>query len=233
MKAKRTFCLSHGLAPAAPSIRPVAERLFFRRGGISAAVLARRACAGLGLLVLGACSLPEAQPDLTRYFLLTSPAQTTATVEESAKRVFVRSVLVPEFLRGKLMQVRLAENEVRFVDVARWAEPLEPGLARVLRDNLATQVGVQVVARGGDPRDFEVVVQLRHCEGVLPAGVARLAARIEIFSAGVEPKLVAQDEFTAEIAGWDGRDYGELAGKLSEAGAVLSQRVAALLPGKP
>ena len=146
-------------------------------------------------------------------------------------RIVLRPVIVPEYLRGKIMQVRVADNELRFIDQARWAEPLEAGMTRVLREDLAQRPArVRVVARGGDEHDFDVAVNLRRCEGVLPAGAARLAARIEIFATGTDPKLVAQEDFSFDVAGWDGTDYGQLAKKLSEAADALTERIVSLLP---
>lgn len=203
----------------------------FRRAAAGARWLA---LAGAGL-ALTACSLPEAVPDLTRFYVLTpmlaaTPAE-SAPEGDAAPALMIRAVVVPEFLRGKVMQVRLAENEVRFVDLARWAEPLEAGLQRVLRENFARRAGaVRVAGRGGEAHDYEVAIHLRHCEGVMPAGVARLAARVEIYSAGLESKLIAEDDFMTDVAGWNGQDYGALAGKLSEAAGALSERILALLP---
>lgn len=194
------------------------------------------ACAGLGFLGFAAgCSLPQAQPDLTRYYVLTAvpPAAPVAPAAEAAvPRVFLRTVTVPEYLRGKIMVVRLAQNEVRYVDEARWAEPLEPGLARVLREDLAQRDGAQVVLRATDEHDFDVVIQVRHCEGVLPGNAGQLSARIEISTAGLDSKRVAQEDFSIDVAGWDGRDYAQLAGKLSGAAAALAERLTALLPQK-
>ena len=131
------------------------------------------------------------------------------------------------------MQVRVADNELRYIDVARWAEPLESGLTRVLREDLAQRPArVRVVARGPDEHEFDVAVNLRRCEGVLPAGLARLAARIEIFSTGTNQELVAQEDFTFDVPGWDGEDYGLLAKKLSEAADALAERIVTLLPEK-
>lgn len=195
--------------------------------------MVRGAIACAMLLSLAACSLPEAQPDLTRFYLLT-PAGGSGDASASGRaaetrRVWLKRVEVPEFLRGKIMQVRLAANEVKFIDTARWAEPLEAGLARVVRENLGRAEGIEVVERVADERDLEVVVHLRHCEGVLPAGVARLAARVEILSAGVTPRKLAEEEFATEVPGWDRDDYGDLAAKLSEAAATLSARIAAMV----
>lgn len=186
------------------------------------------------LLAMGAgCSLPQPQPDLTRFFLLNEVTHKgdVAEVVGEPPRIVLRPVIVPEYLRGKIMQVRIADNELRFIDQARWAEPLEAGLTRVLREDLAQRPArVRVVARGGDEHDFEVAVNLRRCEGVLPAGVARLAARIEIFSTGLDPRLVAQEDFSFDVPGWDGSDYGQLAKKLSEAADAMAERFVELLP---
>jgi hypothetical protein len=45
-----------------------------------------------------------------------------------------------------------------------------------------------------------------------------------------EPTIVARDDFVAEVPGWDGKDYGQLAAKLSEAAGELGERAAKLLP---
>jgi uncharacterized lipoprotein YmbA len=179
------------------------------------------------------CSLPQAQPDLTRYYVLTAVAPTPgAPAEPAAPRVFLRAVTVPDYLRGKILVVRLGQNEVRYVDDARWAEPLEPGIARALREDLAAHGNVQVVLRATDEHDYDAVINVRHCEGVLPARAGQLQARIEITTAGLEPKRVAQEDFAIDVTGWDGRDYAQLAGKLSEAVGALAERFAALLPQK-
>src|SRR5690606_14162013 len=68
------------------------------------------------LWVFSACALPEAVPDLTRFYVLTPAAAVErGTVDASAttdaggssadanatRTVAIRSVIVPEFLRGK------------------------------------------------------------------------------------------------------------------------------------
>lgn len=208
--------------------RQVSERGAARRSG-------RRWAGWLAMAMLlssAACSLPEAKPDLTRYYVLTPVAAKADAPAEARPVVYVRSIAVPEFLRGRIMQVRVSENELRFVDEARWAEPIEAGVLRVVRENLDRLGAVRLVERGGEPHDYEVAVRLRRCEGALPAGAARIAARIEVFRSEVEPKLVAHDEFLSEVPGWDGSDYAELARKLSQAAAALSERIAALVPAK-
>lgn len=188
--------------------------------------------AGALLLGVAACSLPEARPDLTRYYVLTPVATKVEAPAAERPAVLVRSVAVPEFLRGRIMQVRVSENELRFVDEARWAEPLEAGVLRVVRENLERAGVVGVVDRGSEAHDYEVMVRLRRCEGALPGGAARLSAQVEVFRTGIELKLVAQDEITSEVPGWDGSDHADLAKKLSQAAEALSARIAALVPAK-
>jgi uncharacterized lipoprotein YmbA len=181
---------------------------------------------------LTACSvIPAVTPDLTKYYVLTTaiPFETPAPTG-TPPRILLRPVVVPEFLRGRIMQVRVGRNEVRFIDNARWAEPLESGLNRVLAEDLGQRAGaVRLVARGIEEHDFEVLVHIRQFEGGLPAGAAAISAHIEIYSADPEPKLLLQDDFTSSIPGWDGKDHGQLADKLSAATAAMAEKVITLI----
>ena len=68
--------------------------------GVMAAVL---------LVAISACSLPQAQPDLTRYYLLNEVTHEAAVTEVVGEppRIVLRPVIVPEYLRGRIMQVRM------------------------------------------------------------------------------------------------------------------------------
>jgi uncharacterized lipoprotein YmbA len=178
---------------------------------------------------LNSCSLPQAQPDLTRFYILTAGAKENATPASEPTKVFLRAVNVPEFLRGRMFVVKTGENQVSFIDEARWAEPLEAGLHRVIAENLVRQ-GLRCVPRASEEHAFEITVWVKSCEGLAGKGAARLAARIEVTKTGAEPTIVAHDDFVAEVAGWDGKDYGQLAAKLSEAAGELGERAAKLLP---
>lgn len=180
-------------------------------------------------ICLSACSLPQAQPDLTRFYILTSSAKENASSAGEPTKVFLRSVNVPEFLRGRMFVVRAGENQVSFIDEARWAEPLEAGLHRVIAEDLVRQ-GLRVVPRASEEHAFEITIWVKSCEGLAGKGAARLAARIEVAKAGLEPTIVAHDDFVAEVPGWDGKDYGQLAAKLSEAAGELGEKAAKLLP---
>ena len=191
-------------------------------------------CAVLGLLA-GGCSLPQVQPDLARYFVLTGQPlrlADSAPAGSATSRIGLRAVEVPAFLRTKSMVVRVNRNEVRLVEDARWAEPLEAGIARALRENLDAHPGVSrvvlVTATSDQPRDFDVVIRVLRCEGGRDGDVARFAARIEILAPNTTNERRASDVFSTEVAGWNGNDYGQLAQKLSEAIAELADRVVKL-----
>jgi uncharacterized lipoprotein YmbA len=182
-------------------------------------------------LATGCNIIPVAQPDVTRYFVLTTAVTKPTDAAAAAPRwkVALRPVDVPSFLRGKAMQVRLAGNEIHFADEARWAEPLEAGLGRVLRESLENRgEAVHVVATDGEDPEFAFVVRVLRCEGDREAKVARFAAVVEVYAPRVSADRRAKDTFTVEVPNWDGT-YGQLAQKLSEAVDGLAERMVTLL----
>jgi len=186
----------------------------------------------LWLLAGAGCNvIPPSTPDATRYYVLTTAAAKPAMVSPADPhwRVALRPVDVPSFLRGKAMQVRLAGNEIHFAEEARWAESLEAGLSRVLRESLEGRgAGIHVVSSPGEEHDFEIAVRLLRCEGDREAKVARFTAVVEIYLPGAGSERRARDTFTMEVPGWDG-SYGQLALKLSEAVDGLADRIVTLL----
>ena len=201
-----------------------------------------------GAALLGGCSLiPAPKPDPTRYFVLAGPEAAAGADRSPDVPVVVLAALeVPGYLRTtRNLVVRAAGNEVTFVDGARWGEPLEAGLARVLRETL---VGEGRVGRVVQPplaaavpgvRPIEVRVQILACEGrVRPAGgwVASFSARYEIVhpgTAGGSGVAALPGVFVASERPWNGRDHGELARLLSEAAADFGRELGGRLAAAP
>ncbi len=182
------------------------------------------------VLLAAGCSLPPAQPDLTRYYVLTTAAARSNAVAPAGPhwRVALRPVEVPSFLRGKIMQVRVAPNELTYLDEVRWAETLEAGVGRVLRESLEGRGEIaRVVASPAEEHDFDIAVRILRCEGDREKGVARFTAAVEIYSASGERR--GRDIFTTEVPGWDRSNYGQLAAKLSEAVDSFGDRIVTLL----
>lgn len=185
------------------------------------------------LLAVAGCNLiPPAAPDATHYYVLTTTPPKPAMVTFSGPHwsVALRSVEIPSFLRGKAMQVRSGGNEIHYAEEARWAESLEAGLGRVLRESLEGRGAVgHVVTSLGEDHDFEIAVRVLRCEGDRDAKAARFTAVVEIYPPGAGAERRARDTFTMEVPNWDG-SYAQLATKLSEAVDGLADRIVTLLP---
>jgi uncharacterized lipoprotein YmbA len=125
------------------------------------------------------------------------------------------------------MVVRVGGNEARELPEARWAEPFEAGLARVLRDRLASGVAVHAYPfPAAVERDYDVSVVVSAAEGG-DDGV-RLAATFEVVRPA-DGSVVARRAFVAPVAPWEG-DPARLAAQLSVAAAALASEVLAALP---
>ena len=195
--------------------------------------------AGIGLVSACSIPLPSAQPDLTRYYLLTAaPAQPEADAGAALKRwvVGVRAVDIAPYLQTKLFAVRSHGNEIVFLDSTRWGESLDLGIARVLADNLQALKNVARVTtppfRADEQRDFEILLRVTACEGTAD-GEVRFSARWRILAPTAAAGTVAEGAYSASGLRWDGHDHGQLAARLSEAIAALSRDIAAALPKEP
>lgn len=198
--------------------------------------------AALGLAVLAGCNLPTAQPDPTRFYLLSAPgaAPAAATVADGVRAATLGlcRIELPAYLRSPAVVLRPGGTEVVRVRDARWAEPLEQGLARLLRETLLTQPGVRAVVAYPAPQaalpQYEVSVRVLACEGVAgPEGRrARFAAAWEIraTAAGAGAAPVATGVFESATAEWPEGGYAALTAKLGEAVAALGRELAAALP---
>ncbi len=191
----------------------------------------------IGLLLSGCplTNLPQAQPDPTRYYLLNAAgpgAQTDAGAAEHRWTMGLRAVEVPSYLRSKSFAVRSAANEIKYLDFTCWGEPLDQGIARVLAADLQSLKNVARASlpplRADERRDFEVMVRVTACEGTTDGGV-QFAADWRVAAPG-GPAPVAEGSYVAPGLRWDGRDYGQLTARLSEAVAGLSREIGAALP---
>lgn len=192
----------------------------------------------LGLLVvasgflLSSCSLvPQAQPDPTRFFILSVMASTPSPVRAGkAPVVHLRPVELATYIKAKPIIVRRGEHEIEFREFARWGEPLELGIGRVLREDLVGRGAAGAVlaagVRGteGDP-DFTLVVRVLACEGGAN-GAVYFRAVWELATTGSAPKVVARGDVQPGDLRWDGKSEAALVAQLSKAVGALSDDVA-------
>ncbi|HKB56140.1 MAG TPA: ABC-type transport auxiliary lipoprotein family protein [Lacunisphaera sp.] len=162
---------------------------------------------------LSGCNLPSPQADTVRHFTLSGPASAPPV----ANATQVRPVQLAGHLHGRAMAVRVAEQEVIYLEDVRWAEPLDEAITQLLRTRLGA------VGSGAT-----VTVQVQRCELVRFAGDSvQLAATYSILSADGDKLAPQRGAFTASPRTWDGKDYGALVGQLRDAVGELGDAIAA------
>jgi uncharacterized lipoprotein YmbA len=176
------------------------------------------AVAGGCLLLAGCNVLPQPSADLGRHFTLSGPV-TTAPLAEG---VTVRPVRLAGHLRNRAMAVRVAENEVIYLEDIQWAESLDDALTQLLRAKVGAVAGNSVVT-----------VQVQRFELVRYEGNGvQLAATYSILTPGDGGGQPKPGTFQSSSRTWDGKDYGTLVSQLRDAAGELGDAVVAALPKK-
>ena len=189
--------------------------------------------AGVAGLVLGGCSLlPQAQTDPTRFFVLSAPGgEPAAAPAAKLPVVHLRPVELASYIKAKPIIVRRGDNEIEFREFARWGEPLELGIARVLREQLVARGAAGTVLAAGVRAtdvdyDYTLVVRVLACEGGAD-GAVHFRAVWELATTGPAPHGVARGDVQPAHLRWDGKSEGALAAQLSKAVALVAEDVAA------
>jgi uncharacterized protein len=102
----------------------------------------RSILAGMLLLLAGCLSL-QPKPDTTQFFLLT-PAPPGQSVS-AGSTVGLHKVTLPDYLDQSQLVKRVGPEQVEFLPMARWAEPLASQVVRVLASDLAAAAGLAEV----------------------------------------------------------------------------------------
>lgn len=190
------------------------------------------------VIIWSGCSLVHPRSDQTRYFVInTQPVEDGIASRSALKKLNLGLKLVelPPYLRGKSMVVRTGSNELYYSDFDRWAEPLEQGIARGMKDALCrTQnIGsVMVDSQGESTLDLEVSIRVLVCEGVRTndgAASFHFAIAWEARSVKQATAPAQRGIFDAGSLPWNGTDYGDFAARLSDAVASAARAVAASL----
>ena len=193
--------------------------------GKKVSTLQLSACA----LLLASCSLPQAQPDPTRFYLLAMPERAAPEAALKTASVCLRPVELANYLKAKPMVVRRGTNEIEFREYARWGEPLELGVSRVLREALLERGAARVVLTSGlraSEADCpnELTVRMLACEGGAD-GAVLFHAVWEISTTGANPAIASRGDFRATGLKWDGKNESSLAAALSQAVVALGGEI--------
>jgi uncharacterized lipoprotein YmbA len=213
----------------------------FTLSGFRTRVLDARGLAHVALfgsvLALGGClsvPIPQAEADPARFFVLSTvtPSAAAAPNLPATAALRLQHVEVASYLRSRPMIVRRGENEIQFREFARWGEPLDVGIGRVLREELLAQGAAgHVIAPGATlPGTTQaarsVSVRVLACEGGADGAVYFRAVWEMTGAEGVEAK---RGDFRAANLRWDGKSEGSLAAQLSVAVSALAGEIAASL----
>ena len=97
------------------------------------------------MLLASGCSLTGGS-DPVQYYVLTSQAELGDGSARSATEfsVGVGPVSLPDYLHRPQLVTRLSDTELQIDDFSRWAEPIEAGFMRLLRENLSVALGASV-----------------------------------------------------------------------------------------
>lgn len=187
-------------------------------------------------LSVGCSIIPEPQDDPTRYYSLALPANATAAVPGDAAglRLGLRPIEMPAYLKKNVMAVRQGNHEISYDEFARWAEPFEAGMARLLRESVESSQGVARVDCFPFPldkaRDLDVRIRLRNAEGLREEGTGRIVlnALIEIEQTS-DGATIRSKAFQSSPIPWDGKDKAALAHGLSAAIQEMAAEIVSLV----
>ena len=92
--------------------------------------------------LLPGCGTFSAKPDSSRFFTLSAlsqpePPPAKRPAASPGVSLGVGPITLPGYLDRQEIVIRIAENQLRFSENDRWAEPLEENFARVLSQNIA------------------------------------------------------------------------------------------------
>jgi uncharacterized lipoprotein YmbA len=183
------------------------------------------------LLLAVACSPLSPQPDPSRFYVLTSLAESgeePAEVPEPSLSLGVGPVMLAPYLDRSALVTRLGTNQLEFSQVDRWAEPLPSHFTRIQATNLGTLLNTRVVVYpwySSTRLDYSIEIYVLRFERNTE-GNAQLKARWAIRDGGGQ-LVDTRESARTEIAS-PGTTEGSVAA-LSKAAADLSREIAATI----
>ena len=177
-----------------------------------------------GLLFAG-CATKEPLPS---FYVLTRPIGSGGSpVKSGQPRVYVERVAVPAYLARTNLASTGAGSQIIYSPSARWAAPLDQGIAGAVADNL-NRLGVGAAGFQPSiqppPHQYEVTLRIVRFEGTQDGDVI-LSAQWQVTPAGSSSPVTSR---AANIrrTGWQPGDYAAMATLLANEVASLSREIA-------
>jgi uncharacterized protein len=190
----------------------------------------RTFAAALISLFLISCAAVEPLP---KFFLLSNASAGKIPSRQSGGTgVFVRRVDVPAYLAKGRLVTMMGGIQVDYATTARWAEPLDQGVARAVAEDLSRNSRIR--AYGFSPaappaeHQYDVWIRLERFEGS-DNGEVILRAHWAVSTADSSAPIAGQ---TVDIRrhGWKPGDYPGLVRLLNEEVAEMSREIAHAIP---
>lgn len=174
-------------------------------------------------IVLASCAAREPFP---RFYVLT-PTSEPISSHRGGTTVFVRRVEVPAYLIRLSPVTMRGGSQADYAETARWAEPLDQGVARAVAENLNRRSGITAFGFSPSappgPHRYDVQIRLESFEGT-DSGEVVLAAHWQVLTA--DGSSVASRRTEIRRNGWTPGDYPGLVKLLSDAVAEMSGQIA-------
>lgn len=192
----------------------------------------RNATAGAVLLLgLGACI--AAQP--TSFYTLSSEVERQPPPAGRSLVIGLGPITLPPYLDRPDIVTRQGPNEIRLAEFHRWAEPLEPLLARTMAQNLYTLLDAKDVIllpqRRDTPLDRVVEIEVARLDAD-EAGQVTFDGRWWVYRGDGET-LLASGHSEATEHGAPPPDYAAIVAAMSRAVAAVSRDIAGAIRGAP
>jgi len=185
----------------------------------------------LTVLTLGACSFGGRTPPSTFHVLSATPAESIN--DGGPLSVLLGPLSLPDVVLRPQIVTRPEPGRVVFAEYHRWAGDLRANVEQVLVENLSDRLGGDTVipTGGGDiDTDYRVAIRFLRFDGT--PGRQAVLEGIWRIKACTPACLVDVHRFVIEVP-VAGRDYDALVSGLDEGLAVLSDRIAQKLAGRP
>ncbi len=128
----------------------------------------------LGLLILVVFAFGCASTPPTRLFVLSAlpaPEKVGNPGTEPCFALAIGPVRIPAHMNQPEIITRISPNELRADEFAKWAEPLDENISRVLSENVASMLCLRAISffprKGQVPIDYRVEVSVIRMDGVL------------------------------------------------------------------
>jgi uncharacterized lipoprotein YmbA len=182
----------------------------------------------LGLMAVGCALSPKDDP--TQFYVLASQGD-AAPDRTSELRLGLGPIGLPAYLRRPQMVTRQTEFEVHVSETNRWAETLEAGFSRVLREELQRATGAARVRTfpwsSSRSVDYAIEVDVTRFEGS-STGEVDLRAVWRVVDGETRQVVVRRESSLTQQAG--GGTPEDLVAAQSRVIADLASEIAAAIP---